>query len=77
MCVEYTRNINILTRYGGKLKFFKKLNVLKKTKNRTIRKKTVRNMVILAHCKFVEKLKTKANEYTTNADTSKLHIFIM
>lgn len=41
-----------------------KENDIIKTKNRTIRKKTVRNMVILAHCKFVEKLKTKANEYT-------------
>lgn len=33
-------------------------------KNRSLTKKSVRNMNILAHCKFVEKLKTKANEYT-------------
>jgi len=41
-----------------------KENDIISNKNRTIRKKTVRNMVVLAHCKFVEKLKTKANEYT-------------
>lgn len=33
-------------------------------KLRKIRTKTVRSMVLLAHCAFVEKLKTKALEYT-------------
>lgn len=32
-------------------------------RNRTLNKSSVRNMVVLAHCKFVEKLITKANEY--------------
>lgn len=32
-------------------------------KSRKIKTKTVRNMVLLAHCAFVEKLKTKALEY--------------
>lgn len=32
-------------------------------KNRKIKTKTVRQMVVLGHCKFVEKLKTKASEY--------------
>ena len=31
---------------------------------RKIRTKTVRNMVVLAHCKFIERLKTKAEEFT-------------
>ena len=31
--------------------------------SRKIKTKTVRNMVLLAHCKFVEKLKTKALDY--------------
>lgn len=38
-------------------------DIIKKTK-RKLKTKTVRAMVILAHCKFVEKLKTKALEYT-------------
>ena len=33
-------------------------------KSRNLKTKTVRNMVLLAHCAFVEKLKTKALEYT-------------
>lgn len=36
-------------------------DIIKKT--RKIKTKTVRNMVLLAHCAFVEKLKTKALEY--------------
>ena len=32
-------------------------------KNRKIHTKTVRSMVVLGHCKFVEKLKTKAETY--------------
>jgi len=39
-------------------------NDIIKKKNRKIRTKTVRNMVLLGHCKFVEKLKTKASEYS-------------
>lgn len=38
-------------------------DIIKKSKRR-LKTKTVRSMVILAHCKFVEKLKTKALEYT-------------
>jgi putative transposase len=38
-------------------------DIIKKSKRR-LKTKTVRAMVILAHCKFVEKLKTKALEYT-------------
>jgi len=37
-------------------------DIIKKNK-RNIKTKTVRNMVLLAHCKFIEKLKTKALEY--------------
>ncbi len=33
-------------------------------KTRKIKTKTVRQMVVLGHCKFIEKLKTKASEYT-------------
>ena len=40
-----------------------KNNDIIKKENRKIRNKTVREMVLLAHCKFVEKLKTKADEY--------------
>lgn len=32
--------------------------------NRKIKTPTVRKMVVLGHCKFVERLKTKANEFT-------------
>lgn len=32
-------------------------------KKHVLHKKTTRNMVLLGHCKFVEKLKTKADEY--------------
>ena len=39
-------------------------DIIKKNNTRKIRTKTVRNMVLLAHCAFVEKLKTKASEYT-------------
>jgi transposase len=38
--------------------------------NRKINTKIVRNMVVLGHCKFIEKLKTKANLYTN----VKIHI---
>lgn len=38
-------------------------DIIKKEK-RKLRTKTVRAMVLLAHCAFVEKLKTKASEYT-------------
>lgn len=38
-------------------------DIINKNK-RKIKTKTVRAMVILAHCKFVEKLKTKALDYT-------------
>lgn len=33
-------------------------------KNKRLRSKTIRKMVVLGHCKFVEKLKTKAKDYT-------------
>jgi transposase len=39
-------------------------------KNRIINKSVVRKMVVLGHCKFIERLKTKAEEYTK----TKLHI---
>lgn len=39
-------------------------NDIIKLKNRKINTKTVRNMVVLGHCKFVERLKTKADEFT-------------
>lgn len=32
-------------------------------KNKRLRSKTIRQMVVLGHCKFVEKLKTKAKDY--------------
>lgn len=41
-----------------------KKNDIIKLENRTISSKTVRNMVVLGHCKFVEMLKTKANQYS-------------
>jgi transposase len=43
-----------------------KNNDIIKKKNRRIGKKTVRQMVLLGHCKFVERLKTKADEYNVN-----------
>lgn len=42
-------------------KLTKENDIIKNTKLKT---KTVRNMVVLGHCKFVELLKTKAEEYT-------------
>lgn len=39
-------------------------NDIIKVRNRKINTKTVRNMVVLGHCKFVERLKTKAEEFT-------------
>jgi len=39
-------------------------NDIIKKKNRKLRTKTVRNMVLLGHCKFIEKLKIKASEYS-------------
>ena len=44
-------------------KLTKKNDIIKK-KQRRLRTKTVRNMVLYGHCKFVEKLKTKAKEFT-------------
>ena len=44
-------------------KLTKDNDIIKKTK-RKIHSKTVRMMAVLGHCKFVEMLKTKANEYT-------------
>ena len=41
-----------------------KENDIINTKLRKIHTKTVRNMVVLGHCKFVERLKTKAEEFT-------------
>ena len=41
-----------------------KENDIISTRSRKIKTKTVRNMVLLGHCKFIEKLKTKALEYT-------------
>ena len=38
-------------------------NDIIKKKNRCINKSIVRNMVVLGHCKFIERLKTKAEEY--------------
>jgi putative transposase len=55
LCDNY-RNIYIPKLTSGN-------DIIKKTK-RKLKTKTVRAMVILAHCKFVEKLKTKALEYT-------------
>jgi putative transposase len=39
-------------------------NDIIKKENRKISSKIVRNMVVLAHCKFIERLKTKALEFT-------------
>lgn len=44
-------------------KLTEKNNIIKKSK-RTLKTSTVRKMVALGHCKFVEKLKNKAHEYT-------------
>ncbi len=44
-------------------KLTKENDIISKT-NRRIKSKTVRQMVVLGHCKFIEKLKTKASEYT-------------
>ena len=44
-------------------KLTKENDIISKT-NRKIKTKTVRQMVVLGHCKFIEKLKTKASEYT-------------
>lgn len=41
-----------------------KCNDIINSKKRKLVSKTVRSMVVLGHCKFVELLKTKANEYT-------------
>lgn len=41
-----------------------KKNDIINTEKRKINTKTVRNMIVLGHCKFVERLKTKANLYT-------------
>ena len=38
-------------------------DIIKKVR-RKLRTKTVRQMVVLGHCKFIEKLKTKAEEFT-------------
>ena len=38
---------------------------MSKKKGRKIRNKTVRQMMVLAHCKFLERLKTKAQEYNS------------
>jgi transposase len=43
-------------------KLTKKNDIINK-KKRKINSKVVRKMIILGHCKFVEKLKTKANEF--------------
>lgn len=37
-------------------------------RNRKIGKKTVRQMVLLGHCKFIKRLKNKANEYNVNVN---------
>lgn len=47
-----------------------KENDIIKCSNRIISSKTVRNMVVLGHCKFIERLKTKAKEFTN----VKIHI---
>lgn len=44
-------------------KLTKDNDIINKEK-RKINTKTVRNMVVLGHCKFIERLKTKANLYT-------------
>ena len=44
-------------------KLTKENDIIKK-KNRCINKSVVRNMVVLGHCKFIERLKTKAEEFT-------------
>lgn len=41
-----------------------KNNDIIKKKNRCINKSIVRNMAVLGHCKFIERLKTKAEEFT-------------
>ena len=43
-------------------KLTKENDIIKKDK-RKINTKTVRNMVVLGHCKFIERLKTKAEEF--------------
>lgn len=55
LCENY-RNIYIP-------KLTKENDIIKK-ENRKIHTKTVRSMVVLGHCKFVEKLKAKAELYT-------------
>jgi putative transposase len=44
-------------------KLTKENDIIRKM-NRKIQTKTVRNMVVLGHCKFIERLKTKAEEFT-------------
>jgi putative transposase len=44
-------------------KLTKNNDIINKSR-RKIRSKTVRNMVVLGHCKFIERLKTKAEEFT-------------
>lgn len=41
-----------------------KMNDIIKSDKRKLKTKTVRSMVVLGHCKFVEKLKTKAETFT-------------
>lgn len=55
MCMNY-ENVYIS-------KLTKENDIIKK-KNRRINKSIIRNMVVLGHCKFIERLKTKAEEFT-------------
>lgn len=52
---------NYLNIYAPKLT---KDNDIINKKRRKINSKTVRKMVVFGHCKFIERLKTKANEFT-------------
>lgn len=55
LCSNYTEVV--IPHFGSK--------AMSKKKKRKIRCKTVRQMMVLGHCKFLDKLKTKAQEYNT------------
>ena len=56
LCKNYAEVI--IPHFGSK-------EMSKKTKERKISNRTVRDMMVLGHCKFLERLKTKAKEYNT------------
>lgn len=56
LCSNYKQVV--IPHFGSK-------EMCKKTSKRKINTKTVRQMMVLGHCKFLDKLKTKAQEYNT------------